>query len=179
MFFMDTNVIVALISAGATLIAAFIAKSSSNSSPQTKENPSKSDSQLSLPDIHHRALPSGSENMILKSFAMGEISNPTPEQIIASIDNLVCEDENWDKAFLILVDNNFENAFAQVRRARDKIYFAEYRDGYSGRQFVSPQISKETVRLLFLAYLKRDNSIIHVLDWEEITEKLKNRETTA
>jgi hypothetical protein len=110
--------------------------------------------------------------MTLKSTGY-DITNPSVAEVVTAIDNL--DGREWDRAYVILSDGSFENAFVQACQKRTLGYRAEYRDGASQRQYRSiHEMSVEAVKFLFLTYLKHDDSFKHAIEWMDVTAQLTN-----
>jgi hypothetical protein len=111
----------------------------------------------------------------LELYAGGQtISNPTVAQVIVAVDKLVENGRDWNRSFLILRDLAWNNAFAQVCKEDNQLFWAEYRDGATELQYrTQHQIAVETVKLLLLSYLYHGDSLMRcAVPWDDVTATL-------
>lgn len=102
------------------------------------------------------------------------IISPTVTQVIVAVDKLVENRRDWDRSFLVMCDCAWENAFVQVCKEDNKLFWAEYRDGATQLQYRSErQIAEETVKLILLSYLYHGDALMRFsVPWNDITAKL-------
>jgi HNH endonuclease len=104
------------------------------------------------------------------------VANPTVAQVIVAVDKLVENGRDWNKSFLILGDCAWENAFAQVCKEDNQLFWAEYRDGATQLQYrTQHQIAVETVKLILLSYLHHGDALMRcAVPWEDVTTTLSS-----
>ena len=102
------------------------------------------------------------------------ISSPTVAQVIVAVDNLVENSRDWDRSFLILRDCAWENAFVQVCKEDNQLFWVEYRDGATQLQYrTEHQIAAETVKLILLSYLYHGDALMRcAILWDDVTATL-------
>jgi len=102
------------------------------------------------------------------------ISSPTVAEIIVAVDQLVENSRDWNRSFLVLSDCAWENAFVQVCKEDNQLFWAEYRDGATEMQYrTGDQLAAETVKLILLSYLYHGDALMRcALPWEDVTATL-------
>jgi hypothetical protein len=101
-------------------------------------------------------------------------TNPNVAQIVVAVDSLLENSQDWNRSFLILLDRAWENAFVQVCKEDNHLFWAEYRDGATQLHYrITHQIPLETVKLLLLSYLYHGDSLMRcAVSWDDVTTKI-------
>lgn len=88
-----------------------------------------------------------------------------------AVDKLVENSRDWDRSFLILSDCAWDNAFVQVCKEDNQLFWAEYRDGATQLQYrTKNQIAVETVKLILLSYLYHGDALMRcAIHWNDVT----------
>ncbi len=93
------------------------------------------------------------------------IAKPTPKRILSALSQL---DHTADDPYIILVDKAKDNAFMQAIKKSKTLFFVEYRDPSSGRQFSTHKVPLRVAEKLFLSYLSNDGSFKIAVKWQDM-----------
>ena len=104
------------------------------------------------------------------------ISSPAVAQVVVAVDKLAENGRDWERSFLILCDYAWANAFVQVCKEDNQLFWAEYRDGATQLQYrTEHQIAAETVKLILLSYLYHGDALMQcALPWDNVTATLSS-----